>query len=60
MRNRLYRYATWGDRKHWDVTVGRTNVSRWCSTSPCGGDRPTGRHRIRLRRWARSWSAADR
>lgn len=54
-----WRSLAWGDRKHWDVTLGRLNVERWCSGSPCG-PAPHGHHWVRVRIWSRAWSAASR
>ena len=61
MKTRLYRHLQWGDRKHWQVDIGRLNVERWCSGAPCHlpGVRG-GRHLVRAKIWNRSWSAADR
>jgi hypothetical protein len=58
---RMNRHVTWGDKRHWELTLGRTCVSRWCPRAPCHlagvADQP---HRISVRRWNRSGSAARR
>lgn len=51
----ISRYVTWGDRRHWELTLGRLAVSRWCAGAPCGhrGAEP-GRHPLGARVWHRS------
>jgi hypothetical protein len=58
---RWYRLGTWGDRKHWEVTIGRLNISRWCASAPChlpGYERS--RHWVSLRLWRGSWYRPSR
>jgi hypothetical protein len=43
---RWWQIGSWGDRKHWEVTIGDRNVCRWCAGSKCEGSR----HPIRVRR----------
>lgn len=42
----------WGDRWHWDITIGRLNVSRWCRVTE---GRAT--HPITVKLWNRVGSA---
>jgi len=54
MRRWLYRFVTWGDRRHWELTIGRLSVDRWCEGAPCG--LPNGishRHPVGVRIWRR-------
>lgn len=29
------RFGVWGDRRHWEVFLGRLRVYRWCPGAPC-------------------------
>jgi hypothetical protein len=48
----------YGDRRHWDLTIGRLNISRWC-TLPSRPEHPV-RHPIRVALWNRAGSASTR
>lgn len=55
------RYLVWGDKRHWEITVGRTSMTRWCSGKLCHLPGSAVRHHwVTVRRFNRSWSAGDR
>jgi hypothetical protein len=55
----MYRHLQWGDRKHWQLDIGRLNAERWCSGAPCH-HLPRGRHWVRLRLRNAAWPEAGR
>jgi hypothetical protein len=32
---RMRPYLTWGDRRHFELHVGRFAIERWCPGAPC-------------------------
>lgn len=52
------RWWSYGDRRHWELTIGRMHLERWCPGAPCGlPGVGRERHWVRVRLWRRSWSA---
>ncbi len=49
---------SYGDRRHWDFTIGRMNVSRWCRVPNHLGGRVS--HPITVKLWDRAGSASNR
>jgi hypothetical protein len=57
VRTHVYRYVTWGDTRHWELTIGRVKLSRWCSGAPCHLPRTGDRHPVRVGLWHRAYAA---
>jgi hypothetical protein len=54
----MIRHATFSDRRHWEVSLGRIGLSRWCPGAPCHLLPTTHqRHWVRLTVYRRSGSA---
>lgn len=48
----------YGDRRHFQIWLGRWTISRWCSGGPCHlPEVAPGRHWIRVWRSRRRWTA---
>jgi hypothetical protein len=51
-------YLAYGNRKHWEIHLGRFGISRWCPGSPCHlVTRHGGHHWIRLVIYRRAHAA---
>lgn len=51
----------YGNRKHWELTVRRWRISRWCPGAPCHlPGAAAGRHWMHVSRWEPYGAAVDR
>lgn len=57
LRTMIYRAGSWGDRQHWELTIGRVSLSRWCGDRTCSS---AADHPITVQLWNRAGSAASR